>query len=46
MVDFSEPFYTTGVYADDMKFIIGHFKGTEGVNPDLSCQWEDEVVKP
>ena len=46
VVDFSEPFYTTGVYADDMKFIIGHFKGTEGVNPDLSCQWEDEVVKP
>ena len=44
IVDFSEPFYTTGVYADDMKFIINHFKGVKGVNPELACQWEDESV--
>ena len=44
IVDFSEPFYTTGVYADDMKLIINHFKGVKGVNPELACQWEDESV--
>lgn len=44
IVDFSEPFFTTGVYADDIKFIISHFKGTKGVNPELACQWEDESV--
>jgi 1-acyl-sn-glycerol-3-phosphate acyltransferase len=41
-VDFSEPFYITGVYADDMKHIITHFKGTTGKNPDQACLWEDE----
>lgn len=46
VVDYSEPFYTTGVYADDMRVIIDHFKGVQGRNPDLACQWEDEVIKP
>ncbi|MFZ1558581.1 MAG: hypothetical protein WAT37_01585, partial [Saprospiraceae bacterium] len=45
IVDFSEPFYTTGVYAVDMKYIINHFKGVKGVNPELACQWEDESVE-
>lgn len=42
VVDYSEPFYPTGVYADDLPFIISHFKGTKGKNPELACQWEDE----
>ncbi|HQV97314.1 MAG: 1-acyl-sn-glycerol-3-phosphate acyltransferase [Saprospiraceae bacterium] len=42
VVDYSEPFYPTGVYADDLPFIINHFKGTKGKNPELACQWEDE----
>ncbi|MBK9742169.1 MAG: 1-acyl-sn-glycerol-3-phosphate acyltransferase [Saprospiraceae bacterium] len=42
VVDYSEPFYPTGVYADDLPFIIKHFKGTKGKNPELACQWEDE----
>ncbi|MBK8348731.1 MAG: 1-acyl-sn-glycerol-3-phosphate acyltransferase [Saprospiraceae bacterium] len=46
VVDYSKPFYTTGVYADDMRFIIDHFKGTQGCNPELACQWEEEVIKP
>jgi 1-acyl-sn-glycerol-3-phosphate acyltransferase len=45
-VHYSEPFYTTGVYADDLRFIIDHFKGTQGCIPELACQWEDEVIKP
>ena len=44
VVDFSEPFKTTGVYAEDMKAIIAHFRGTKGVNPDNACQWEEEVL--
>ena len=40
--NYQEPFYITGVYADDMKHIIAHFKGTTGKNPDQACQWEDE----
>ena len=42
VVDYSEPFYPTGVYADDLPFIIKYFKGTKGKNPELACQWEDE----
>ena len=42
VVDYSEPFYPTGVYADDLPFIINLFKGTKGKNPELACQWEDE----
>lgn len=44
VVDFSEPFTPTGVYASDMKSIIAHFKGTQGINPEYACQWEDEVL--
>ncbi|MBK8518865.1 MAG: 1-acyl-sn-glycerol-3-phosphate acyltransferase [Saprospiraceae bacterium] len=44
LVAFSEPFYTTGVYADDIKLIINHFKGTIGENPELACQWEEEMI--
>lgn len=43
IVDFSEPFYTTGVYSADLKLIIDHFKGTQGINPALACQWEEEM---
>ncbi|MFZ1750683.1 MAG: 1-acyl-sn-glycerol-3-phosphate acyltransferase [Saprospiraceae bacterium] len=43
-VNFSEPFYTTGVYKDDLKLIIKHFEGTKGYNPALACQWEDEFI--
>jgi len=39
---FSEPFYPTGVYKDDLKFIINHFRGTIGKNNELACQWENE----
>jgi 1-acyl-sn-glycerol-3-phosphate acyltransferase len=44
-VNYSEPFYPTGVYSDDLKFIINHFKGTKGKNEALACQWEDEVFE-
>ena len=44
LVAFSEPFYTTGVYADDIKLIINHLKGTIGENPELACQWEEEMI--
>ncbi|MBC7885887.1 MAG: 1-acyl-sn-glycerol-3-phosphate acyltransferase [Saprospiraceae bacterium] len=42
VVDFSEPFYPSGVYKDDLKLIIRHFKGTKGRNESLACQWENE----
>lgn len=42
VVDYSEPFYPTGVYSKDLKIFINHFKGTKGKNPELACQWEDE----
>lgn len=42
VVDYSEPFIPTGDYKKDMIFIINHFKGTQGVHPELACQWEDE----
>lgn len=42
-VNYSEPFYTTGVYEKDLAFIIQHFKGTVGKIPENACQWEDEV---
>jgi len=44
-VHFSEPFYTSGVYSDDIRYIVDHFRGTGGVNPELACQWEDEILK-
>ena len=44
IVDFSEPFYPTGDYVKDMKFIIQNFKGTKGKNPEMATQWEDELV--
>lgn len=44
VVDFSEPFYTTGVYGEDIKKIMNHFRGTIGINPELACQWEEEPV--
>lgn len=44
LVDFSEPFYTTGVYRDDLKKIIRHFKGTVGRVPENACEWEDEEL--
>ncbi len=44
VVDFSEPFTTTGDYKKDMVFIINHFKGTQGIHQELACQWEDEDV--
>ena len=43
-VDFSEPFYTTGDYKEDMKYIVDYFRGTLGIHPELACQWEDEVI--
>lgn len=45
-VHYSEPFYTTGSYSTDMKFIIDHYKGTIGHTPNLACQWEDEELLP
>ncbi|MBK9256426.1 MAG: 1-acyl-sn-glycerol-3-phosphate acyltransferase [Saprospiraceae bacterium] len=42
VVNFSEPFKVSGDYKTDLKFIIHHFKGTQGKNPKLACQWEDE----
>lgn len=44
-VNYSEPFYTTGVYEKDLAFIIQHFKGTVGKIPENASQWEDEVVQ-
>ena len=44
IVDFSEPFYTSGVYSEDLKKIISHFDGTLGVNPELACKWEEELI--
>jgi 1-acyl-sn-glycerol-3-phosphate acyltransferase len=43
-VHFDEPFYTTGVYEDDMLYIVSYFKGTVGYIPENACQWEDEVI--
>ena len=44
VVDFSPPYYPSGDYKKDMEYIVAHFKGTEGVHPELACQWEDEVI--
>jgi len=44
LVDYSEPFYTSGVYRDDLKRIINHFRGTIGHTPENACQWEDEDI--
>ncbi len=44
IVDYSEPFYPTGDYKADLKIIINHFKGTIGLKPENTCQWEDEVI--
>jgi 1-acyl-sn-glycerol-3-phosphate acyltransferase len=44
VIEFSEPFYTTGVYSEDLKFIINYFKDVKGYNPELACQWEDEEL--
>jgi 1-acyl-sn-glycerol-3-phosphate acyltransferase len=43
-VNFSQPFTPSGVYSEDLKIIINHFKGTKGYNPELGCQWEDEFL--
>lgn len=44
VVEFNEPFYPTGDYKVDMKYIIEYFRGTQGIHPELACQWEDEVI--
>lgn len=44
VVDFSKPFFTSGVYADDLKKIIHHFSGTAGRVPENACLWEDEDI--
>jgi 1-acyl-sn-glycerol-3-phosphate acyltransferase len=42
VVDYSEPFYTSGDYKADLVKIIDHFRGTLGHTPENACQWEDE----
>ena len=44
IVDFSEPFTASGDYKKDMAHIIQYFRGTQGIHPELACQWEDEEV--
>jgi 1-acyl-sn-glycerol-3-phosphate acyltransferase len=44
VVDYSAPFYTSGNYKGDLKLIIEHFKGTQGLNPENACQWENEDI--
>jgi 1-acyl-sn-glycerol-3-phosphate acyltransferase len=43
-VHFSEPFMPSGDYAADLRQIIEYFRGTQGIHPELACQWEDENI--
>ncbi|MEZ4909664.1 MAG: 1-acyl-sn-glycerol-3-phosphate acyltransferase [Saprospiraceae bacterium] len=42
--NFSEPFYPSGNYVEDMKKIVTHFHGAKGRNDADSCKFEDEVI--
>jgi 1-acyl-sn-glycerol-3-phosphate acyltransferase len=39
-VHFSDPFYPSGNYDEDLKLIIAHFRGTVGKNPEQACTFE------
>lgn len=41
-VFFGEPFYTSGVYSDDLKFIIEFFEGTQGKIKENVGDWSQE----
>jgi 1-acyl-sn-glycerol-3-phosphate acyltransferase len=42
VVDYSEPFYTTGNYNNDLKSFIEHFKGTQGYIAANGSDWAEE----
>lgn len=43
VVDFSKPFYTTGVYGKDLVKISEHFKGVQGYHPSNACDLDAMV---
>lgn len=46
VIDYGEPFYTSGDYKADLIKIVNHFRGTQGHTPENACQWEDEDLTP